>query len=159
MIINNTWLNLLVKHITLWLWGGFIYFLVELMWRGYSHPSMFVAGGICFILIGGLNNWFSWDLGIIWQALIGAIVITVVEFCAGLIVNVWLGLGVWDYSGLPLNVLGQICLPYTALWIPVAAFGIWLDDFLRWRLTGEERPRYSVFGYRRKYTDNDPLEE
>jgi len=128
------------KVLTLGLWGGFIYFLIELLWRGHSHPSMFIAGGICFILIGGLNNWFSWNLGLLWQALIGAIVITVVEFGAGLIVNIWLGLNVWDYSDLPLNLLGQICLPYTALWIPLAAFAVWLDDFLRWKLYGYERP-------------------
>jgi uncharacterized membrane protein len=53
-----------------------------------------------------------------------------------------LGLGVWDYSGLPLNVLGQISLLYSVLWMPLVVFAVWLDDFLRWKLWGEERPRY-----------------
>jgi hypothetical protein len=137
-------ISALVKGVTLGLWGGFVYYLVELAWRGHSHPSMFIAGGICFLLIGGINNWFSWNLGVLWQAIIGSIVITVVEFFAGLVVNVWLGLAVWDYSDLPLNILGQICLPYTGLWIPLAAFAVVLDDFLRWKIYGYEKPRYKL---------------
>jgi hypothetical protein len=134
----------ILKYTTLWLWGGFIYYLIEIAWRGYSHPSMFILGGICFVAIGGINNYFPWHLGLVWQALIGAGVITVLELITGLIVNRWLGLGVWDYSGLPLNILGQISLLYSFFWIPLAAFAVWLDDYLRWKLYGEERPRYTI---------------
>ena len=137
-----------IRVMTLWLWGGFIYYMIEIAWRGFSHPSMYIVGGVCFVLIGGINNWLPWELGIVWQALIGAVAVTVVELVSGLILNVWLGLGVWDYTGLPLNILGQICLPFALAWIPVAAFGILLDDFLRWKLHGEERPKYSILGFR-----------
>jgi len=133
---------------TLWLWGGFIYYLIEIAWRGHSHPSMFVTGGICFIVIGGLNKWYAPAFGILWRALIGAIVITVIELAAGIIVNIWLGLNVWDYSDLPLNVLGQICLPYTVLWIPLAIFAVWLDGFLRWKIYGYERRRFTWLAIR-----------
>ncbi|MDL2288766.1 putative ABC transporter permease [Oscillospiraceae bacterium OttesenSCG-928-F05] len=138
-------LGRLVKTLTLWLWGGFIYYLIEMAWRGYSHPSMFIVGGICFVLLGCINEFIPWEMGLLWQAVIGALVVTLVEFVGGCIINIWLGLGVWDYSGLPLNILGQICLPYTALWIPLSAVGIWLDDFLRWKLYGDKRPQYSLF--------------
>ncbi len=131
---------------TLWLWGGFVYYVIEIVWRGFSHPSMFTLGGFCFLLLGGLNNWFSWDLGLVWQALIGAAAVTAAEFCAGLILNIWLGLGVWDYAALPLNVLGQVCLPLCGIWAGLSVVGILLDDYLRWKLFGEERPRYTVFG-------------
>ena len=129
---------------TLWLWGGFIYYTIELVWRGYSHPSMFIVGGLCFLLLGGINNWLSWDLWLVSQAVIGAVGITVIEFIAGLVVNRWLGMGVWDYGGMPMNLLGQVCLPYTLLWVPLSVVGIVLDDFLRWKLYGEERPRYNI---------------
>ena len=47
---------------------------------------------------------------VIWkQMLICSIIITAVEFTSGLILNVWLGLGIWDYSNMPFNILGQIC--------------------------------------------------
>ena len=129
---------------TLGLWGGFVYYVIELLWRGYSHPSMFIVGGICFLLIGHANRFLPWNMGIIWQSLIGAALITVVELVSGIIINIWLGLNVWDYSHMPLNILGQVCLLYIALWIPLSGFGIYLDDYLRWKLYGEERPRYKL---------------
>ena len=135
----------IVRLVTLWLWGGFVYYCVELLYRGHSHPSMFIAGGVCFLLLGAVNNYLPWHLGLVWQALIGAGIITAVEFIAGLIVNVWLGLAVWDYSGLPFNVLGQISLLYSLYWIPLAAVGVLLDDFLRWKLYGEQKPQYTFF--------------
>ena len=138
-------MSVLVRTTTLWLWGGFLYYVIELLWRGYSHPAMFVVGGICFLLIGGINNYFPWTLGLAWQALIGTGIVTVVEFFSGIILNRWLGLGIWDYSGVPFNLLGQICLLYSFLWIPLSVVGIFVDDYLRWKLYGEERPRYTIF--------------
>jgi len=134
----------ILRVITLWLWGGFLYYVLELAWRGNSHPSMFICGGFCFLLIGGINNWFSWSMSLVRQALIGAGAVTTVEFISGLILNRRFGLGVWDYSEMPLNVAGQICLAYSLLWIPVSVMGILLDDYLRWKLYGEERPKYTV---------------
>ena len=42
--------------------------------------------------------------------------ITLVELIAGFVVNILLGWGVWDYSGLPLNFMGQISALYSVLW-------------------------------------------
>jgi len=135
----------LVKLFSLLLWGGFIYYIIELMWRGHSHPSMFLVGGLCFVLIGGINNYLPWSLGIVQQSLIGAVIITAVELIAGLIVNVWLGLDVWDYSNLPLNFMGQISLLFFVLWIPLATVAIFIDDWLRYKLFDEEKPHYTIF--------------
>ena len=132
-----------LKLFTLWLWGGFVYYCIELAWRHESHPSMFIVGGLCFVLIGGINNYLPWHMGLIWQSLLGASAVTVVEFISGLIINVWLRLDVWDYSSLPFNILGQVCLAYFFAWIPLSVFGIVLDDYLRWRLFDDEKPRYS----------------
>lgn len=131
-----------LKIITLWLWGGFIYYAIEMMWRGYSHPAMFAVGGLCFLIIGEINNVFPWDMGLLWQSLIGGAAITVIELMSGLVLNVWLGLAIWDYSGVPLNFLGQICLPFSAAWVLLAGIAIWLDDYLRWRLFNETKPHY-----------------
>jgi uncharacterized membrane protein len=134
----------LFKHITLWLWGGCLYYLLEIAWRGRSHPSMFIVGGLCFVLLGGINNWLPWSMGLVWQSLIGTVAVTVVEFLAGLIINVRLGLAVWDYANMPLNILGQACLPFAAAWIPISALGIILDDWLRHWIFDEEKPRYKL---------------
>lgn len=131
-----------LKAITLWLWGGFLYYVIEVLWRGYSHPAMFAVGGLCFLLIGSINNIFPWSLGLLWQSLIGAAIITITELISGLIFNVWLGLGIWDYSDVPLNFFGQICLPFSAMWVILAGVAVCLDDYLRWRLFNEEKPHY-----------------
>ncbi|MDR1116839.1 MAG: putative ABC transporter permease [Oscillospiraceae bacterium] len=133
------------KLFSLFLFGGIIYYCIEIIWRGHSTFSMFVVGGLCFVLIGAINNYFPWHLGLVQQALISCVIVTVIEFISGLILNVWLGLGVWDYSRLPFNLMGQICLLYTVLWIPLSVFAIFLDDWLRHWLFGEDRPRYTLF--------------
>jgi uncharacterized membrane protein len=77
------------------------------------------------------------------QCLIGAAVITGLEFLTGLIVNKMCGWAVWDYSGLPLNIMGQICLPYSLLWFVLSGVAIIIDDYLRYWLFGEEKPHYN----------------
>ena len=77
--------------------------------------------------------------------LIGGAIITVVEFVSGCIINLWLGWNVWDYSHIPLNILGQICLPFFFAWVGRSLVGIVLDDIIRWLCFGEEKPRYKIF--------------
>lgn len=130
------------KEIILWLIGGLLYMGVELMWRGYSHWTMFVLGGICFVLLGRINEVIPWNMPLWQQVLIGTAIITSLEFITGCIVNLWLGWNVWDYSNIPLNFFGQICLPYMFLWIPISLAGIVSDDYLRHWLFKEEKPHY-----------------
>ena len=130
------------KEIILGFIGGLLYIGIELIWRGYSHWTMFVLGGICFVLLGRINELMPWDMPLWQQMLIGTAIITGLEFVTGCIVNLWLGWNVWDYSNVPLNVFGQICLPYILLWAPISLAGIILDDYLRYWLFKEERPHY-----------------
>ena len=134
-----------LKHATLALIGGCIYYAIEIAWRGHSHWTMAVLGGICFVLIGGINEYFPWSMPLALQGVIGAAIITALEFVSGVVLNVWLGLGIWDYSTMPLNVMGQICLPFTLLWVPLSVVAVVLDDWLRYWLFGEERPHYTIF--------------
>lgn len=96
------------------------------------------------MLVGLINEFLPWDMDLIIQSLIGACIITVAELITGIIVNIWLGLGVWDYSNLPFNFMGQICLPFFFAWILLSCIAIFLDDYMRYRLFGEECPRYSI---------------
>lgn len=97
--------------------GGVGYVGLELLWRGYSHGSMFLAGGICFLLLGRLDQ-AEPRLNLLGRGLVGSGIITMVELGAGLLVN--RSHAVWDYRALPGNYLGQICPQYCLLWIPVA---------------------------------------
>ena len=133
------------KHIMLFVIGGIIYVWMEILWRGYSHWSMFLLGGLCFILIGLVNEHISWDDPLSMQMLYGAVLITVLEFLTGVIVNIIFGLNVWDYSNKPLNYMGQICLSNSVLWYFLAGVAIALDDYLRYLLFNEEKPKYRIF--------------
>lgn len=113
--------------------GGINYYLIEILWDGSSHWTMFVLGGLCFVIMGLLNEYkFSWNQSLFIQSLISAVVITVFEFIVGYIVNIKLGLKIWDYSGLPFNLLGQICLYFFLLWILLSLIGIIIDDWIRY---------------------------
>ncbi len=81
-------------------------------------------------------------MAIISQMAISALIITTVELITGVIVNLWLGLNVWDYSKQPYNLLGQICLLYTNIWFFLSLPAILLDDYLRYYLMKEEKPHY-----------------
>lgn len=142
--------RLLNKYLVLMDVGGAVYVLLELAWRGRSHWTMFVLGGLCFIGLGLINEVLPWDMPLWEQAAFGVLLITVLEFFTGCVVNLMLGWEVWDYSGLPWNILGQVSLKYSALWLPVSLAGIVLDDCLRYRWFGEERPRYNL-GLTRKW--------
>ena len=107
--------------------GGAGYMVMELLWRGWSHGSMFLAGGSCFLLLGKLNN-AKPQLPFLVRAAVGAGIITMVEYAAGLLVN--RDYAVWDYRNTPLNLHGQICLPFCLLWLPIGLCGMYLYSLL-----------------------------
>lgn len=123
--------------------GGLIYAMIELVFRGRTHWTMLIVGGLCFWLIGLVNEVIPWEVVFWKQCLLGSLIVTVVEFFFGCIINLGLGWNVWDYSNLPLNLLGQICLPFSLLWILISAVAVVLDDYLRYWLYGEEKPHYT----------------
>lgn len=121
------------KKTVLFAAGGCGYMGLELLWRGWSHGSMFLAGGSCFLLLGQLSRAKpALPAPVRWVA--GALTVTSVELAAGLLVN--RDYSVWDYRGLPGNFRGQICLPYTALWVPVSIGAMALYGVLDRRLPG-----------------------
>ena len=120
--------------------GGGLYILIELLWRGRSHISMFLLGGLCFWLIGRMDR--NHPTPVAAQAVLGAALVTALELVTGLVVNRWLGLNVWDYSNLPMNFLGQICLPYFLLWVPLCTAAVFAEDGLRWLLFHTPLPPY-----------------
>lgn len=122
------------KNTLLFSCGGLAYMGLELLWRGYSHGSMFLAGGSCFMLLGRLGRKTKSPVV---RAVGGAGIITGVELLAGLLAN--RGYRVWDYRDLPLNFKGQICLPFSLLWVPVGLTGIVLYDRLDRMFTMPEK--------------------
>ena len=95
--------------------GGVLYVGIEILLRGWSHPSMALCGAICFWFIYRLCRRRP-DLSIFFRALLSALFITAVELTAGCILNLHFGLAIWDYGDHAYNLLGQISLSQTAVW-------------------------------------------
>lgn len=134
----------LLKNLFLWFIGGSIYYLIEIMYRGYSHWTMFILGGLCFVACDLINEIWEWSMPLIKQMFIGGMIITILEFITGYIVNIKLGWNVWNYSN-PFNFMGQISLPSSIAWFFLAGVAIVLSDEIRYLFFNEEKPRYTIF--------------
>ena len=140
------------QTIFLCLVGGAIYWSVEWVYKtfigageGRTHWSMFLLAAILSLPLDQINEHMSWDTPIWLQMLMGGAGITIAELIAGLVLNVWLDLRIWDYTLLPWNFMGQISIQYSVLWVLLAGVGIVIFDILRWLLFREEIPRYSMW--------------
>ena len=132
------------KHIALAITGGLLYILIETLWRGYSHWTMFVVGGLCFFLVGAINE-VTPKMALVKQMALSCVIITAIEFLSGCILNIGLGLDIWDYSDEFGNLFGQICLKHSCYWFLLSLVGIVLDDYIRYRLFQEPKPKYTLF--------------
>ncbi|MCL2702587.1 MAG: putative ABC transporter permease [Defluviitaleaceae bacterium] len=142
--------NWLLHTFGLWLIAGGCYYVIEGIWRicsngGWANITMLPVGGLCGVLIGIMNqNPKFARKKMVLQAVYGMAVLVVVEFVCGYIMNIRMGLNIWDYSSRPLNFMGQICLAYAALWFLFTPFIIWFDDYVRFKIW-DEGERYSWY--------------
>jgi len=119
----------------IWLTGGIVYYFAEILFRGFSHFSMLICGGLCFLLVGNigdliLNSKDNIIISIIKIMLIGTMIITTLEYITGMIVNVKYNLKVWDYSDMKYNVNGQICLLYSFFWALISLICVYVYNVM-----------------------------
>lgn len=134
------WHNIAL-HCVFGLIAGCIYLLIELAWRRHTHWTMLPLAAVIFVCAGLLDERPK-PPPFLAQVVIGTAIATALELAAGLALNVWLGLGVWDYSGLPGNFLGQVCPQYTLAWAALMVVAIKLENLMHkiadW-LLGQEK--------------------
>lgn len=138
------------KLLMLFAIGGLIYSIIEIAYKGDTHWSMLVTGGIAFVLIGGLNSYLDGEIPLLLQMAVSSAIITMLEYVCGCVVNLYFNLNVWDYSTQPFNLNGQICLLFVVLWFLLALPAIFLDDYLRTALFGEKKHRYTLVHFPEK---------
>ena len=131
-------------HLVRWLCGGMLYGLLEIVWRGYTHWTMMLLAAMLCIPLDLANECFPWEFPLWTQAISGGLAITAGELLAGLVLNIWLELDIWDYSKLWGNFLGQICPLYAGLWCLLAGPVIVAFDWLDYWLCGGEKPHYRL---------------
>ena len=107
--------NSIYAEILIFILVGAAYGLLETLFRGYTHWTMVLTGGACVLTLYLLSGWLL-SMNLVLSAMAGAVIITIYEFCVGVIVNLRLGWDVWDYSSLPGYILGQICPTFTLAW-------------------------------------------
>lgn len=135
----------------LWTWTGTTYFFMEVAWktlRGRPEAiswTMLLLGVFLAIPLERCGAELPWEMPLLGQAAICAAAITAAEFIAGCILNLWLGLGIWDYTALPGNLLGQVCPQFSLLWLALSIFGIIMLDWMRYTVEGGTRPHYKLF--------------
>ncbi len=118
------------KQLLLFYLGGMAYAALELLWRGRTHGSMFLLGGACFVALGQLRRL---RLPLPWLALLGSLTVTAGELAMGLLVN--RSFTVWDYRAMPVNFMGQICLSFSLLWIPISLIAMGLYVLLERKIS------------------------
>ena len=122
--------NFVLKEFIIFIIFGLMYVTIELLYRGHTHYSMFIVGGVCGVLIGLIND-NTPDMPLLPQCVLGTVIITVIELLTGLFLNVYLGLNVWDYSNQPFNFMGQICPQFCIIWCILSILVIRIDDWLK----------------------------
>lgn len=132
------------EYLFIWTLGGCVYYTIEVVFRGFSHWSMFVLGGLALVFCTFQGQTMHWTEPLWLQLLRAVIFVTSLEFITGIIVNKWFKLAVWDYSDQPLQLWGQICVPFMILFSGLLVCAILLGGSLTYRLYGEEKPHFHV---------------
>lgn len=136
------------KTLLLFIVGFITYCGIELCWRGYTYPLMGVCGGAAIVLLDKINDKISWDIDILIQGTIGSVLITAFEFIIGMFSLKGILPKMWDYSNMPLNYKGIICLPFSLAWLALSIGAIMLADAINYYVLGEDDiPYYKLFGY------------
>ena len=139
----------ILKYLILFLVGYCVYIAIEVTFRNYSFPLMGIVGAISFILIDRINEVMPWDTDLIIQSVIGSLIVTMFELIVGEGLKFFNQPPMWDYSSLPLNFDGVICLPFSLLWVLLSAIAIFLADAINYYLLHEEpAPLYKILGHR-----------
>lgn len=137
------------KNIILFTVGFCLYITIEVLFRGYSFPLMGVCAGLVIVLLDKINDYISWDIDILIQSALGMFMVTIMELIIGTIFqNTSLLPVMWDYSNLPLNFNGIICIPFMVLWMVLSFVAILVADSINYYVFDEKpAPYYKLFGH------------
>lgn len=137
----------IMKNAMMFLIGFCVYVAIEIIYRNESYFYMGLDGGLLFVLIDKINDHISWDMDLIWQGIIGSCLVTFTELVIGMAMLYYPSIPVmWDYTNMPLNYYGVICLPFSIIWIFMSWVAIFLADAINYYAFEElPLPRYTLF--------------
>lgn len=123
--------------------GAFAYTVIEILWRGHTHWTMTLTGGACLALL------FMWSrvlskAPLAVKCVVGALTITAVEFAVGVTVNIIFRVNVWDYSRMPFNLMGQVCLGFSVMWCLLSAPAFYVCELIKKYVNIEGEPHTNI---------------
>ena len=133
-----------LKSFTLFCIGALGYGIIELLYRGYTHITMGVLGGICMLFISIADSFRKSFFSSLLCALVCGAFITLMEGAMGNFLNVRLGLNIWDYSEAGLNLYGQVSLKFSFVWVLVSFLTMHVNSFIICRLFCEHKNIYKT---------------
>lgn len=141
-------MRIVFKNVVLFIVGFCLYITIETCFRGYSFPLMGCCGGLCVVILDKINDHISWDVDLFWQALSGGLLVTIMELVMGTIAKYTSLLPVmWDYSNIPLNLDGIVCVPFFIAWLFLSVVAIFVADSINYYVFEDTVvPRYLLFG-------------
>lgn len=117
------------EYIIMFLAGAFGYALLEILWRGHTHWTMPLTGGVCLMILHW-SNVRLYDKSLWLKCALGSAYITMVEFSVGWLVNIRFHMNVWNYSDRFMNIMGQVCLLYSFFWFLLTIPSVALSNYL-----------------------------
>lgn len=127
--------------------SGFIYCGLEILWRGWTHWTMFILAFIVGIIISQYNNMFTYDMDLVWQVLFGGLTSIMLEYLFGITFNQ--DFTIWDYRGLwGTFAQNQLNILFCCAWFVIVCISIFILDWFEYKvLHDENKPYYVVFGH------------
>ncbi|MCM1545008.1 MAG: putative ABC transporter permease [Ruminococcus sp.] len=123
----------IIEYVIIFCIGSFMYGLIEVLYRGYTHWTMMLTGGVVFAVLYLVNLSLK-TRSFVLRGLIGCLIITLTEFLVGVTVNLIFKMHVWDYSSIPGNLFGQICPLFSLWWFLLSIPAVYIIVFLHWQL-------------------------
>ena len=155
----------LYKNIIIFIVGFCLYITIECCFRGYSFPLMGCCGGLCVVILDKINDNISWDVDLFWQAFAGGLLVTTMELVIGITAKYTSLLPImWDYSNMPLNWNGIVCVPFFIAWLFLSVVAIFVADSINYYVFEDTVvPHYILFGglyiivFHKKNCDNKEI--
>lgn len=142
--------KIIIPYSIIFIISGLIYILLELLWRGRSHWTMFICAGLCGLVIANVNNnLLSFETDFRIQVVVSALCCTGFEFLFGLIFNG--NFTIWDYRGIwgTIHWLGdQVNILFFGVWLLISLFALPFLDWMQWKLGIEQKPYYKIGKYK-----------
>ena len=125
--------------------GGTLYYMIEIIFRGYSHWSMFFVGRNLFYIFSHNKGYGRSGEKPLWKQVLWCTAFVVsAEFITGIIVNKVMGWNVWNYYRSAVSPYGQICFPFAVLFSGLCTFGIIISGYLLCYLYREIKPGFHI---------------